>query len=81
MQSGSKINIKDNSGAKKIKIIKFYKKTPHSGIKVGNIFIGSIKNIKLKRKSKIKKLNDGDLKKCLILPPEFAVSYRVCDCI
>lgn len=76
IQSGSRIKIKDNSGAKEIKIIKFYKKTPYSSIKVGNIFIGSIKNIKLKRKSKIKKLQDGDLKKSILIRHKLPIKRR-----
>jgi large subunit ribosomal protein L14 len=72
----SKLKIVDNSGVKQIKIIKFYKKTPYSSIKVGNFFIGSIKKIKTKRKSRIKKLTDGELKKSILLRSKTRIFRR-----
>ena len=67
ISNSSTLHIIDNSGVRYIKIIKFYKKTPFSHITVGNLFIGSIQDIKIRKKSKIKKLNNGDLKKSILV--------------
>ena len=65
--AGCNIAIKDNSGARLIKIIKFYKKTPFSKITVGNLFIGALQKIKMHRKSRLKKLTKKELKRSIIV--------------
>lgn len=61
------LRITDNSGVKKIKCIKFYKKTLQSNITIKSNFIGSIQKLKLKKKTKLKKLVKGELKTGIVV--------------
>lgn len=59
--------ITDNSGARLFKGIKVLKKTNTSKINISNKLIGAIHNIKLHIKSRIKKLNKGEIKSAILV--------------
>jgi large subunit ribosomal protein L14 len=76
IRAGSKLPITDNSGARIIKVIKIYKKTPFSKIAIGNLFLGALQVVKLHRKSRLKKLFKKELKKSVILRLNIKTSRR-----
>lgn len=63
----TRFTVVDNSGCRQINGIKFYKKTPFSKLKIGNLFLGAIHNIRMHKKSRVKKLFEGELKKSFLV--------------
>ena len=70
------LNISDNSGVKRIRCIRFYKKTLQSNIKIKSIFIGSIQKVKIKKKSKIKKISKGDKRVAILIRTKKRIKRR-----
>lgn len=61
------LTLADNSGVKRIKCIKFYKKTLKSNIKIKSKFIGVLIKVKKRKRSKIKNISRRDKKQGILI--------------
>lgn len=75
ISSSALLFISDNSGARRFNLIKVYKKTPFAQKEIGNLMLGSIRRVKMRRKSRMKLIRKGDLKKAILIRTTWPV-YR-----
>lgn len=75
ISSSATFFISDNSGARRLNLIKFYKKTPFSQKEIGNLLIGSIRRVRIRKKSRMKIMKKGELKKAILIRTTWPI-YR-----